>query len=90
MTQQPEMSNVNGVLIPNFDSVPIEHTFPETEVPSAEDEEENDGKMLDALIEAYLKSLEAVTMSNDKDKTEVTLNTCKADIQNCSDKLGIR
>lgn len=87
---EPTMSNVNGVLIPNFDAEPIEHVFPESEVPTAEDEDEKDGKVLDSMIEAYLKSLEAATSSNDKDKTELTIQTCRADIASCSDKLGIR
>ena len=84
------MSNVNGVLIPNFDQAHIEPTFPESAVPTVEDEEEKDGAVLDSLIQAYLKSLVETSNTNDKEKTQLTMQTCQADIQSCSDKLGIR
>ncbi len=90
MSETPEMSNVNGVMIPNFDKAHIEPSFPESEVPTAEDEEDNDGATLDKLIEEWLKSLQATSETNDREKNQVTIQTCQADLQNCADKLGIR
>lgn len=84
------MSNVNGVLIPNFDNEPVEHIFPESAVPSAEDEEDRDGQMLDAMIMEYLKALNVASAAADKHKTELTIRTCQSDVATCSDKLGIR
>lgn len=64
--------------------------FKDYSVPVDEEEVEiKEGGALDAMVSKYVAELKKSAATNDKERDVKTLQACKADMNECSNKLGI-